>query len=188
MDGVRLLVPMFVPDRGSHRTRDDPRCAARPVITTTAADRRFCAKCGSHLGALCAACGTQNEPDATFCGNCGGALGNGTATPDARPYASGAERASASLPTGERRQLTVLFCDLVGSTPLSQQLDAEEWRDVVDALPHDRARRRRALRRPRRAATSATGCSSTSAGRRRARTTPSARSARGSRCSTRWGR
>jgi class 3 adenylate cyclase len=35
------------------------------------------------------------------------------------------------LPAGERRQLTVLFCDLVGSTPLSQQLDAEEWRDVV---------------------------------------------------------
>ena len=37
----------------------------------------------------------------------------------------------APSPTGERRQLTVLFCDLVGSTPLSQQLDAEEWRDVV---------------------------------------------------------
>ena len=35
--------------------------------------------------------------------------------------------------SGERRQLTVLFCDLVGSTPLSQQLDAEEWRDVVEA-------------------------------------------------------
>jgi class 3 adenylate cyclase/tetratricopeptide (TPR) repeat protein len=32
---------------------------------------------------------------------------------------------------GERRQLTVLFCDLVGSTPLSQQLDAEEWRDII---------------------------------------------------------
>ena len=27
--------------------------------------------------------------------------------------------------------MTVLFCDLVGSTPLSQQLDAEEWRDVI---------------------------------------------------------
>ena len=37
------------------------------------------------------------------------------------------------MPAGERRQLTVLFCDLVGSTPLSQQLDAEEWRDVVEA-------------------------------------------------------
>jgi class 3 adenylate cyclase/predicted ATPase len=32
---------------------------------------------------------------------------------------------------GERRQLTVLFCDLVGSTPLSQQLDAEDWRDLL---------------------------------------------------------
>ena len=25
----------------------------------------------------------------------------------------------------------MLFCDLVGSTPLSQQLDAEEWRDLI---------------------------------------------------------
>ena len=37
----------------------------------------------------------------------------------------------AVMPAGERRQLTVLFCDLVGSTPLSQQLDAEEWRDLL---------------------------------------------------------
>ena len=29
---------------------------------------------------------------------------------------------------GERRLLTMLFCDLVGSTPLSQQLDPEELR------------------------------------------------------------
>ena len=36
-----------------------------------------------------------------------------------------------TAPEGERRQLTVLFCDLVGSTPLSQQLDAEDWRDVL---------------------------------------------------------
>jgi class 3 adenylate cyclase len=32
---------------------------------------------------------------------------------------------------GERRHLTVLFCDLVGSTEISAQLDAEEWRDLV---------------------------------------------------------
>ena len=31
----------------------------------------------------------------------------------------------------ERRQLTVMFCDLVGSTALSSQLDPEEWREVV---------------------------------------------------------
>jgi class 3 adenylate cyclase len=32
---------------------------------------------------------------------------------------------------GERRYLTVMFCDLVGSTGISAQLDAEEWRDIV---------------------------------------------------------
>src|SRR6516164_9571794 len=32
---------------------------------------------------------------------------------------------------GERRYVTVMFCDLVGSTGISAQLDAEEWRDVV---------------------------------------------------------
>jgi class 3 adenylate cyclase len=33
--------------------------------------------------------------------------------------------------TGERRYLTVMFCDLVGSTSISAGLDAEEWRDLV---------------------------------------------------------
>jgi class 3 adenylate cyclase len=36
-------------------------------------------------------------------------------------------------PDGERRQLTVLFCDLVDSTVLASQLDPEEWREVVRA-------------------------------------------------------
>jgi len=36
-------------------------------------------------------------------------------------------------PSGERRQLTVMFCDLVGSTALSAQLDPEELREVVRA-------------------------------------------------------
>jgi class 3 adenylate cyclase len=34
---------------------------------------------------------------------------------------------------GERRYLTVMFCDLVGSTGIAAQLDAEEWRDLVSA-------------------------------------------------------
>ena len=38
-----------------------------------------------------------------------------------------------STPDAERRQLTVLFCDLVDSTKLSTQLDPEEYRDVVRA-------------------------------------------------------
>ena len=38
-----------------------------------------------------------------------------------------------STPEAERRQVTVLFCDLVDSTKLSQQLDAEDYRAVVRA-------------------------------------------------------
>jgi class 3 adenylate cyclase len=41
--------------------------------------------------------------------------------------------AASSTPEAERRQLTVLFCDLVDSTPLASQLDPEDWRAVVRA-------------------------------------------------------
>ena len=34
---------------------------------------------------------------------------------------------------GERRYLTVMFCDLVGSTGIAAKLDAEEWRDLIGA-------------------------------------------------------
>src|SRR5215471_10233014 len=48
-----------------------------------------------------------------------------------------AQQASASVashtPEAERRQLTVMFCDLVDSTKLSSQLDPEEYREVVRA-------------------------------------------------------
>jgi len=38
---------------------------------------------------------------------------------------------SAAPSGGERRHLTVMFCDLVGSTEIAGRLDAEEWRDIV---------------------------------------------------------
>ena len=38
------------------------------------------------------------------------------------------------LPDAERRQLTVMFCDLVDSTKLSSQLDPEDYRDMVRGL------------------------------------------------------
>src|SRR5438876_464582 len=47
--------------------------------------------------------------------------------------ASPAVATTAPLPDAERRQLTVLFCDLVGSTALARQLDPEELREVVRA-------------------------------------------------------
>ena len=148
------------------------------------AERRFCAECGAALAAPCAACGASNEPGEKFCGGCGARL---TARRCLAPLTPAVEPGP-TAPAGERRQLTVLFCDLVGSTPLSQQLDAEEWRDVVDAVPAGRRRRGHALRRPRRAGISATASSSTSAGRPRARTIRSGRSAPAWRSWTRWRR
>ena len=62
-----------------------------------------------------------------------------TLTPHATPTATSADAPTSSpapvryAPEAERRQVTVLFCDLVDSTQLSQQLDAEDYRAVVRA-------------------------------------------------------
>ena len=45
-----------------------------------------------------------------------------------------------SVPEAERRQLTVMFCDLVGSTHLSEQLDPEDLREVVRAYQETAAK------------------------------------------------
>ena len=50
-------------------------------------------------------------------------------------------------PRGERRQLTVMFCDLVGSTALSEKLDPEELRSLLHAYRIHLRRCDRALRR-----------------------------------------
>ena len=59
------------------------------------------------------------------------------ATPKGVPTAQASAGPPTSAPateaTGERRYLTVMFCDLVGSTSISAGLDAEEWRDLVGA-------------------------------------------------------
>jgi class 3 adenylate cyclase len=65
---------------------------------------------------------------ASFCGDCGTMLSSSapsTATAEAQEASSG------EAPNGERRQLTVLFCDLVASTALSERLDPEEYRDLI---------------------------------------------------------
>jgi len=77
-------------------------------------DRRFCAECGAALASTCAACGAANEAGEKFCGGCGGRLP--TVAPATETLTPAPDTA---IPAGERRQLTVLFCDLVGSTPLS---------------------------------------------------------------------
>jgi class 3 adenylate cyclase len=69
-------------------------------------------------------CGVSNQPGEKFCGECGAALENRVVarTVEAKPIVTA---------SGERRHLTVLFCDLVGSTEIASQLDPEEWRELV---------------------------------------------------------
>src|SRR5215471_7950075 len=99
-----------------------PGCMAE-----NAATRRFCAQCGAPLPSACPACGFENEPAAKFCGGCGKPVREAATSPPPSP--SSPPRAD----TAERRQLTVMFCDLVGSTALSAQLDPEDLRDVIAA-------------------------------------------------------
>src|SRR5262249_37352171 len=51
----------------------------------------------------------------------------------ARQLAATTTQAPIAEAAGERRHITVMFCDLVGSTSVSAGLDAEEWRDLVGA-------------------------------------------------------
>jgi class 3 adenylate cyclase len=92
-------------------------------------DSAFCSYCGAKLERVCSSCQTGNLLTSNFCRKCGTALTEQTPspkTPDAGPRTPDFPRLEA-----ERRQLTVMFCDLVGSTPLSEKLDPEELREVI---------------------------------------------------------
>src|SRR5271166_466669 len=90
------------------------------------ADALFCMKCGTKVENRCASCNQVNSADANFCQKCGRALG---ASAPAKDRTSSVEPLAAV--EEERRHLTVLFCDLVGSTQISARLDPEEWRELV---------------------------------------------------------
>jgi hypothetical protein len=62
-------------------------------------------------------------------------LGSLSATADVQPLQALPPPAAPRSADAERRQLTVMFCDLVGSTALSTQLDPEDLREVVRGLP-----------------------------------------------------
>lgn len=90
--------------------------------------RRFCSECGTPLPWLCHVCGRENAPRDRFCGACGVAsaatgAGQSRLIPGTAP----------AFGEPERRQLTVVFADLVGSTGLGVRLDPEDLRDVIGA-------------------------------------------------------
>jgi class 3 adenylate cyclase/tetratricopeptide (TPR) repeat protein len=92
-------------------------------------DRATCARCGRPLERTCTACGQSVLASFRFCGHCGAPQAPVADVPNA---AKGSRsQAGLSPEAAERRQLTVLFCDLVGSTALAERLDPEELRDVM---------------------------------------------------------
>jgi class 3 adenylate cyclase/predicted ATPase len=89
------------------------------------AGARFCGGCGRPLEQACTVCGLVSAAHFRYCGGCGAPL-SGQGMPTAT-----AGEAPPAAPQPERRQLTVVFCDLVDSTTLSQQLDPEDLRTLV---------------------------------------------------------
>src|SRR5262252_8389272 len=94
---------------------------------------KFCDACGTPLPLSCPACGTANRSGAKFCNECGTSLTGQQSVPlpvqevptPTTPPEQPAQIASPSVAShtldAERRQLTVIFCDLVDSTKLSSQ-------------------------------------------------------------------
>src|SRR5690348_13848880 len=97
--------------------------------TENPADRKFCGECGVKFQLRCSQCGKDNVPPFRFCGDCGTPLVDPA---DVKPAPAASPSTTAS---GERRHLTVLFCDLVGSTEIAAQLDPEDWRATLADYP-----------------------------------------------------
>src|SRR4029450_1780784 len=88
---------------------------------------RFCNRCGAALPVRCRECAHSNAAGSRFCANCGARLNSDGLT------AVAASDPAPSLGAAERRQVTIMFCDLVGSTALSAGLDPEDLRAVIAA-------------------------------------------------------
>lgn len=92
---------------------------------------RFCTKCGTNLEPACPSCGTSNAPGSAFCASCGTEIGSVVAsaadlkshTPTHLANKILSDRAMVG---GERRTVTALFADAVGSTAIAEKLDEEE--------------------------------------------------------------
>lgn len=107
-------------------------------------DARFCMECGSPLSAACSECGTAAPAGARFCPQCGHRFSAPSPSPAPAPEPPRLtqyipkelmEKLEAARSTGgmlgERRIVTMLFCDVQGSTAAAGQLDPEEWAEIM---------------------------------------------------------
>jgi class 3 adenylate cyclase len=109
---------------------------------------RFCLNCGQELPFQCSNCHADLLPGAHFCNHCGQAVQAQTPADDQRlnrltAVAPGtlvqkmlnASKAAANRHPGalkERRTVTTLLADVVGSTALAEQLDLETWVELLN--------------------------------------------------------
>ncbi|MEX0993549.1 MAG: adenylate/guanylate cyclase domain-containing protein [Solirubrobacterales bacterium] len=107
---------------------------------------RFCGECGASLEATrrCPACGSENPSEQRFCDECGSKLeAQAGASPASAPaftptpvelpeHLTRKIRDQAAGLAGERKQVTVLFADVMGSMELAERLDAEQWRQIME--------------------------------------------------------
>lgn len=108
---------------------------------------KFCGQCGASLASPCPKCGSENPPGFKFCGECGASLAPRPAAEPAQPaetaggttlrsytppHLSESILQNAAVLEGERKQVTVLFCDLVGSTALAERLGPETMHSLLN--------------------------------------------------------
>jgi len=110
------------------------------------AGAKFCMECGEKLENLCPECGAKLPAEAKFCMECGARLeedDSSTATAPVRledmqdrlyipePLRQKMDVARQQM-EGENRLVTVLFADISGFTPMSQDLTPESLVDRVN--------------------------------------------------------
>jgi hypothetical protein len=100
----------------------------------------FCLGCGTRLGATCGACGKDLPAGSRFCNKCGSPVSGDSpgqlrlASPESYTPKHLAEKIlnSKAAIEGERKQVTVLFCDVANSTTLAERLGAEAMHALLN--------------------------------------------------------
>jgi len=110
--------------------------------------RKFCRKCGHKLILACPKCKTENVPGDKFCGECGYNLLQPKAITNDLSLDDKIDKIQRYLPKGitekilaqkgkiegERKQVTVMFCDMEGFTSMVEQLGAEDAYNIMDQV------------------------------------------------------
>lgn len=94
---------------------------------------KFCRNCGASLAVVCAHCGQPVAPDDRFCANCGHPTGFDPSAVKPVPPAPTLEKIQPGDVASDRKIVTSLFADVVGSTTLAEQMDAEDWAAIMNA-------------------------------------------------------